>query len=271
MRRFFLILAALLLAASGALADAELVVEVSNDAMNVMVMDGSGQVISTVTGCQITPTMTTWTLNVRPGSGETATLYWQDENGNWINTGQVYPMAKIGAASTAVEKTPEATPTPIPAAWEAWPFTARDVAIVELPSDSRYQSRCGPSGSYHGAGAYKTYKMTRIQALYQENGYVYTDLTYRTVGRRMLYLPQKAFRSLSGVAEVTLSGRPARTTEKITPRFGPGTVYDDFPEAAIKAETNLTVFYEKDGWLFAEFDCGIGSVRAWVPGTGVEE
>lgn len=262
MRRLMVILLVLMLAAGSALADGQLTVTTGEDVQAIKLMDEVGQTISKVENWQVSQGMATWVMTVRPGTGETAALYVQDGSGSWTNTGIQYAMSMFGQAEYVEEEKA--------VQWEPWPYQAQTMSVVELPSDSRYQSRSGPSGSYHGAGGYKTYKMTRIEAFFVENGYVYTDLSYSSVGRRMLYLPRKAFHSLRGLPDVILTGETAYTTEKLTPRFGPGSIYDDFPEAKIGAGTSISVFFEKDGWLFAEFDSNIGPVRAWINARQVE-
>lgn len=132
------------------------------------------------------------------------------------------------------------------------------------------QSRCGPSRTYHGAGAYKTYKMTSTQALFTEGSYVLVDLSYTTVGNRRVYFSTNAFYSMKGVPEATLTGYAAHTLAELTPRFGPSASYDPFDEASIPSGTALSVFFEENGWVFAEFECELGYVRAWIPVADVE-
>jgi len=110
-----------------------------------------------------------------------------------------------------------------------------------------------------------------MEALFIEDGYAYVEMTYSTVDRRRLYFATKIFESLSGVPEKKLTGYPAETTAPITPRFGPGNRYDDFEEAAIRSGKKVKVFFEEDGWVFAEFDTSkLGTIRAWLPAEDVK-
>ena len=91
------------------------------------------------------------------------------------------------------------------------------------------------------------------------------DLDYTTVGRRRVYFPISAFSGTQNVPEVTLSATPAHTTVDLIPTFGPGMEYDTFDEAAISSGTALSVYFEENGWVFAEFASALGTVRAWIP------
>lgn len=131
-----------------------------------------------------------------------------DKNGNVIE--DTRDGSKTRASFTLTDSstiTPAPTPTLTPTPTQErppWPKTSYNgvsTTVYPLDSNSRYQSFCGPSKSYHGAGAYKSYKIESIQALFIENGYVYVDLSYTTVGTRRLYFQKKIFTSLSGVPE----------------------------------------------------------------------
>ncbi|MCI5957405.1 MAG: hypothetical protein MRZ54_10515 [Clostridiales bacterium] len=266
-RRLCILLVALLLAPLAAFGEtALLVISTERSVQGVMLMDEKDEVVSSTISQAENNDGIDWTLRVTDNGSQQATLYTRDANGNWLRTGRTYQMSSFFGY---------AAPTPQPAAAPeaSWPQASYDgipVSVYPLPEDERYQSRCGPSRSYHGAGAYKTYKISSIQALFIEDGYVLVDLDYTTVGRRRLYFQTKIFTGLGGVPQVTLSSYSAKTNCALTPRFGPSNVYNDFEEAAIGAGTSLSVFFEENGWVFAEFDCELGPVRAWIPTENVE-
>lgn len=234
---------------------------------SVLLMDDSGNSLSTVIGSQTVNGQTVWTLRVTNNDADAALLYTKDANGNWVNTGISYPMNWIFTGNTPTPVvSANATPAPNwpPITYQQWPVSA-----YPLPEDQRVQSRCGPAKTYHGAGGYKTYKMTSTNALFIEGSYMLVDLDYTTVGRRRVYFPISAFSDTQNVPQVSLSATPAYTTADLIPTFGPGMEYDTFDEAAISSGTTLSVYFEENGWVFAEFACALGTVRAWIPADQV--
>ena len=253
---FASIMASLLAFSLIALADSHVIITTNASVHGLMLMDENGKVISTVVSQKSSATSIQWTLSVESSGASTATAYERDAAGNWMKTDLTYDIP----APT------EKTPAPTAKAWPEVQCNPIAVSVNPLPEDKRHQSRCGPSGSYHGAGAYKSYKIESIKALFVEGNYVLADLSYTTVGNRRVYFQTKIFRNLSGVPNVSLTSYPAKTTESLTPRFGPGAQYDSFTEAQISAGTRLGVLFEENGWAFAEFDCQkLGTIRAWIP------
>ena len=49
----------------------------------------------------------------------------------------------------------------------------------------------------------------------------------------------------------------------------PESLKDDMLEEAVNRAleegTDVNVFFETEGWVFAEFDCEMGTIRAWLP------
>ena len=204
--------------------------------------------------------MIKWTPRLQDTDSDFIRLFFK-ENGQWFPLWSMERALLFGgqtsqhAASTAPSKP-----------WPEKRYDAKRTSVRDLPSNKRHQSRLGPSKSYHGGGAYKSYKISSIKALFIEDGWVYADLDYSTVGRRRLYFSQSIFTgSLSGVPEADFRGYSARTTASLTPRFGPGSKYDSFDEGKVSSGTLVKVFFEEDGWVFGEFDCSLGTVRAWIP------
>ena len=242
-----------------------LTVTTDASATAVSLLDEDGQSVSSILDHKNTAQGITWTLNIQKTNAQSVALYTKDASGNWLNTGVVYDMGWFfpdGGASDA------AAPTEAPQDEAPWPtlsFDTTSVYAYDLPSDERIQSRCGPARTYHGGGGYKTYKIQDTQALFIENGYLFVDLTYQTVPRRRLYFATDLFSGWNNVEKMSFSAYAARTTTALTPLFGPGGQYDTFDEAAIASATSLSVYFEEDGYVFAEFECELGPVRAWIP------
>ncbi len=165
----------------------------------------------------------------------------------------------------------DATPrTTSNGSWPVWTLNGVNTRLKSSDDESkRYQSFFGPNRkNYHGAGAYKPYKVTSATALFSEGGYVLVDLSYRTVGRRIVYFQAGALTNTS-VREETLTGHAARTSSSVQPYYGPGGVYDAVTDSnravILDANTSVSVFFETNGWVFAEFNCELGLIRAWLP------
>ena len=162
--------------------------------------------------------------------------------------------------------------------WPVISLTGSSTALKPSKDESRrYQSMFGPGKHYPGAGAYKPYKVTSATALMREGDYVLVDMSYKTVGRRILYFKVSSLTNAS-VEEVRLQAYPATATTTIQPLFGPGYAYDEVDvttknkttaKVTIGAGTRVSVFFEANGWVFAEFNCSIGLIRAWLPADQV--
>ena len=169
-----------------------------------------------------------------------------------------------------------------------WPImdfsNCEGTGLRDLAEESmRHQSTFGPGAGYPGAGAYKPYKVLSAKALVREGNYVLVDMSYKTVGRRCVYFKASALTN-SDAEEMEPAGWAARTTKNVNPRFGPGYGYDSVtktvndPEEGrnivtaleLGAGTRAEVFFETNGWVFAEFNCVMGRIRAWIPADAVE-
>ena len=157
--------------------------------------------------------------------------------------------------------------------WPVRSLTGCGTALKPSRDENRrYQSTFGP-GKYPGAGAYKPYKVTSMTALMREGDYVLVDMSYQTVGRRILYFKDSALTNDS-VESVNLRAYPAVTTTEVQPMFGPGYFYDEVENqnsrVTLGAGNRVNVFFETDGWVFAEFGCSLGTIRAWIPADQVQ-
>jgi len=125
----------------------------------------------------------------------------------------------------------------------------------------------GPSWSEYTEGdGYKPYKIARADGLFIENdSYILVDMWYTTEGVRREYFTRSAFHSTGGVPEVSFTGYAAVTTEQVVPRYGPGIKYDKHDNITLAANTELTVYFEEDGYVFADFKIGVQLMRAWIP------
>lgn len=279
-----LILLALLLPAL-ALADGVTIISTpASNVFGIMVLDSDGRSVGTVTTHTNTDTSIEWTVSISPVTSTQGFIYTKNAAGNWINSGRTLNLTPFFGSNNNTVWYPvdgnnnfncfddfDDTSDSALAPWPEMTYAQYSVSVIPLPDDKRYQSRVGPSGTYAGGGAYKTYKIEYCDALFIEGNYVYVELCYTTVGTRRLYFQKSAFQSLYDVPQENLTGHRAVLTSATTARFGPGMRYDDFKEAALSANTPLTVFFSENGWVFAEFSCTkLGVVRGWLPAELVQ-
>lgn len=184
-------LAALLLCvllATGAIAETFLYINTANTVGGVMLMDENGNQISRVAEKQINGNEITWLLAIDDSAKGKATLYQQDANGNWLRTNSTFPLSGSAPAPTAAPK-----PTAAPETWPQDSLSGPYVSVYPLPENERYQSRVGPERHYPGGGAYKTYKIKTMEALFIEDGWVFVDMTYPDGGQAAAVFPQGLF------------------------------------------------------------------------------
>lgn len=164
----------------------------------------------------------------------------------------------------------------------SWPVKEMNGIGTSLRSfndqSKRHQSYFGPNRNYPGAGAYKPYKVTGATALFREGDYVLVDLSYQTVGRRCLYFKASALTNAS-VENAVLSDYPATIVGSVQPKFGPGYEYDDVVKTnqngtttnvVLSNGTRISVFFEMNGWVYAEFGSILGTIRGWLPADMVQ-
>lgn len=177
-----------------------------------------------------------------------------------------------GASSSTTSTAPVETQAPDEVPWPTYnlvkyPLEFENIVRVE---SSREQSYAGPSRNYAETGAYKPYKTSRLNGLFKEGTYIFVEINYPSVGLRRLYFNRGAMENTSGVPEVTLVGYPAVTTEAVSAWYGPGGQYDPFENASVGANTKLTVFFEENGYVFAEYEASFQLVRAWISANSVK-
>lgn len=164
------------------------------------------------------------------------------------------------------------------AASGSWPTVTLNRAYTNLrPTDEEayhYQAFFGPGKQYHGAGAYRADYTKRAEAICKVGNYVLVDLFYETVGRRCVWFQSGSLTS-NRFEEATLTPAAAKVTEDVQPMFGPGTNYNKVDETKpsgakrdviVAGGTDINVFFEADGWVYAEFtDSSLGLITGWFP------
>lgn len=196
-----------------------------------------------------------WVLS---SNGESAaeTVYYTLDGSSWTSTSFTISFHGKNEGDSEPAATEKET---------QWPSVSFDAYSAALYADGeeRIQSRLGPSKDYCGGGAYKPYKITSLYALFSENGYVFVDMDYSTVGHRRLYFPTNKVHQLdSSMPSKHWKGYSATTTADITPSFGPGFDYELFESAPLSAGSRITVFFEENGYVFAEFSTTVSDTKS---------
>ncbi len=164
--------------------------------------------------------------------------------------------------ATVAEDTSDTVP------WPSYTLTKYKLRIADTSTAKMTFS--GPSKNYTEAGSYLTSKITRTDGLLVEGSYVLVEMNYTTVGLRRVYFSRGVFKNSYDVPEVSLRGYPAVTTKSVSAWYGPGPMYCAFEGANVGANTELSVFFEENGYVFAEYEAGFQLVRAWINANSVK-
>jgi len=144
--------------------------------------------------------------------------------------------------------------------------------------NGKRQAYYGPDAkSYAKAGAFKAASVTNALALFREGDYALVDLYYPATGKACVYFLVRDLTN-KNIPEEYLTSYSAKTTSEVEVMEGPGYDYHaaDYPylsntkRVRLARGTWIDVFFEMDGWVFAEFYCEAGRIRAWIPENQVE-
>ncbi len=142
-------------------------------------------------------------------------------------------------------------------------------------ADSRHDSYAGPGREYESTGGYQPRKIRDAYGWFMEGDYVLTDISYATLKRSMVYLKKSAFTSTNGIPVIDISenAHPGTVTVEAVPSMFPQKNRRLFSEqdAKLAAGTEITVYFEKDGWYYCEFTCTDKKpARGWLPKDSVQ-
>ena len=129
----------------------------------------------------------------------------------------------------------------------------------------------GPGKTYVLAGGYLPAKQVKITAYYEENGWVLADVQYKTIEERMVYLSRNSFDSIGSIPAVNdLGYYEGTTTSNITPSWGPDNSFNSVKSLMIDKGTSVKIFFQENGFVYAEYKCSMGNVRMWLPANNIE-
>ena len=182
------------------------------------------------------------------------------------------PVATPEPAVTDVvdtTNTPVAMPT-VPVLSEAYPGSSAHLRNSKDES-FRVYSYAGPGKDFVAAGGYKPYKQKSITVYFEEDDYVLADVSYQTVEERFIYLPKRNFDSIGNIPVVTnLTYYDGVTTANVTPSWGPDNRFHAVSVLAVNKGTSVKVYFQENGFVYAEYASGKGTARMWLPADQVE-
>ena len=196
-------------------------------------------------------------------------------SGGWIcsTCGQTWPTAYNFCPD---DQTPKSS-----GSWPVRVFSGVGVTLKMLPNNKSIKrlSYLGPSSNlYAGAGEFKASSVQNAIALFREGDYALVDFYYPSIGKCCVYFSILDLTDRN-IELVTLTGHPARVISDVQPVEGPGYDYrvlemltprKKIKEVILTPGTQIDVFFEMNGWVFAEFTASIGRARAWLPAGQVE-
>lgn len=167
-------------------------------------------------------------------------------------------------ATSAPEPTTKSGPA-VPVLSEVYP--GLDAFLKSTGGDGyRVYSYLGPGKAYKASGGYKPAKQKKITVYFEENGFVLADVQYQTAEERFVYLPAGSLTSTDTVPSVSnLKSYSGTANANITPSWGPAGRFNSVGSLVVSKGTGLTVFFQENGFVYAEYSCGKGKVRMWLP------
>ncbi len=157
----------------------------------------------------------------------------------------------------------------LPVLSEAYP--GLDVRLKSAGDDGyRVYSYLGPGKAYVPSGGYKPAKQRKVTVYFQEDGFVLADVQYQTTEERFVYLPKGSLSVSGSIPDGSKMKTYTGTANgNITPSRGPDGRFNSVSSLAVKKGTKLTVFFQENGFIYAEYSCDKGKVRMWLPADKV--
>ena len=171
----------------------------------------------------------------------------------------------------SIESTSETTSLPdVPVLSKTYPGS--DAHLRKSSDDGfRVYSYTGPSKTFVPSGGYKPYKQRKITVFFEEDNWVLADVLYQTAEERVVYLPKSSFDSIGNIPVVTELGYYIGTvTTNVEPSWGPDNRFNSVKSLMINEGTKAKVYFQENGFVYAEYECEKGTVRMWLPANSIE-
>ena len=191
------------------------------------------------------------------------------ECGRTGNTGNYCGKCAHPAPWLETAQTQQTIPS-VPVLSEVYPGFEAHLRISN-DNDFRVRSYAGPGEAFVYSGGYKPYQQKEIIVYYEEDGFVLADVSYQTLEERFVYLPRISFDSIGAVPTVSdLEYYHGITTTRIRPSWGPDNRFYSVESLAVDKGAEVKVFFQENGFVFAEYVCEKGTVRMWLPANNIE-
>lgn len=130
----------------------------------------------------------------------------------------------------------------------------------------RYFPRLGPGTDYAQFNyGYKPSTTHGITAFFEENGYLFCDVR-SGAEERYVFFSSNIFDDNGNVPQITsLPYYTGTTTSAVDPRWGPSNGFNVVEDYTASAGTSLRIFFQENGFVYAEYSCSKGLVRMWLP------
>ncbi len=187
--------------------------------------------------------------------------------------------ARCGIIGEPAKPTPTPEPTPVPQKIRSLSdYAGVSTKMNNRDDGGRWTSYAGPGKSYPDAGGFKTDSShwNKVTAYFNENGWIFAYIQYSGGTSIYAYLSKNGVANAGSLPQVSqLDYVNAVITAYTTPSWGPGgdyhsTAIKNDNEFAANANTAAKVFFQQDGYVYAEYVCQSGkTVRMWLPAGNV--
>ena len=149
---------------------------------------------------------------------------------------------------------------------------------LEFRSDGKYNGFTafigpGRNGDYSEDDTYFNRNVYSVTGLWREsyNGTTYICIEFKANPSyyRRVYVTNTYFSGVGYLPLIQLEGKPAYVAQSCKALFGPGEEFNPLKISSVAQGTSITVYFEENGYVFADFINANGRVRAYLPASCV--
>ena len=149
---------------------------------------------------------------------------------------------------------------------------------LEFRSDGKYSGFTafigpGRNGDYSEDDTYFNRSVYSVTGLWREsfNGTTYICIEFKANPSyyRRVYVTNTYFSGVGHLPMIQLEGKQARVAHSCKALYGPGEEFNALKNSNVAKGTSITVYFEENGYVFADFINASGRVRAYLPANCV--